>query len=302
VNLRWRVRRNSIAQRGTESIEVTDQIMSRKTGMSPPKVKRTADRTSIASLAHGLSVLEAVARSEKEIPLRVVANRVHLTKTTTWRLAHTLVRLGYLRQNPETRCFTPSPRVLSLGYAYFDRLDLRQLAAPFLQELSARLNEMVNLAIIDGDELVFVDRIKTSQIISINLHIGSRLTLHNTALGRVLISEMPLVWLRQYMSRLADDPGAMKYIKGGGAKLLQMLDQVRERGYELSDNERVVGVRSVACPIRDQTRRIIAALNILVPSSRATMVELRRTLAPQALETSGKISEVLGFRETLDNR
>jgi IclR family pca regulon transcriptional regulator len=141
---------------------MTDQTVSRKTEIRPQKAGRGADRSSIASLAHGLSVLEAAARSEKEISLAALANRVHLTKTTTWRLAHTLVRLGYLRQNPETRCFTPSARVLSLGYAYFDRLDLRQLAAPFLQDLSARVNEMVNLAIIDGDELVFVDRIKTS--------------------------------------------------------------------------------------------------------------------------------------------
>jgi IclR family pca regulon transcriptional regulator len=217
-------------------------------------------------------------------------------KTNTWRLAHTLVRLGYLRQDANTRRFSPSPRVLALGYAYFDRLDLRQLAGPFLQHLSSRMKEMVNLAILDGDELVFIDRIKSSQIININLHPGSRLTLYNTALGRALICDMKQVWLRQYMSRLDEDPNALTYIQDGGKRLLKMLNDIRRRGYALSNNERIEGLRSVASPIRDRTSKIVAAINILVPSTRVTMSELRQTFAPEVVETAAKISAALGFR------
>jgi IclR family pca regulon transcriptional regulator len=83
-------------------------------------------------------------------------------------------------------------------------------------------------------------------------------------------------------------------VKGG--RLLEILERIRRRGYEVSDNERVAGFRSLACPIRDRTARIVAALNILVPSSRVTTPDLRRKFAPQALETAAKISEVLGFR------
>jgi IclR family pca regulon transcriptional regulator len=261
------------------------------------KPPRSSDRTFISSLSHGLSVLEAVAQSESDIALAALAKRVSLKKTNTWRLAHTLVRLGYLRQDPETRRFSPSPRVLALGYAYFDSLDLKQLAEPFLRDLLARVNELVNLAIIDGDELVFVDRLKTSsQVVNVNLRPGSHLPLYNTSLGRALISDRPLPWIRQYMSRLQEDPMATKYIQDGGKRLLKMLSDVRERGYSLSDNERVDGLRSVASPIRDKTSEIVAAVNILVPSTRMTMVELRQNLASEVVETAAKISAVLGYR------
>src|SRR6266446_2622709 len=98
---------------------------------------RSEDRAFISSLSHGLTVLEAVAQSENDIALTTLAKRVGLKKTNTWRLVHTLLRLGYLRQDSETRRFSPAPRVLALGYAYFDSLDLKQLAAPFLEDLSA---------------------------------------------------------------------------------------------------------------------------------------------------------------------
>jgi IclR family pca regulon transcriptional regulator len=264
--------------------------------------RRSEDRSFIRSLSHGLAVLEAVAESENDIQLASLAKRVSLKKTNTWRLAHTLVRLGYLRQNAETRRFSPSPRVLALGYAYFDRLDLRQLAAPFLQDLSARVKEMVNLAILDGDEMVFVDRVKTSQIVSVNLHPGSRLPLYNTAVGRALIFEMPQVWLRQYISRLDGDPEAATYIRDGGKKLRKMLSDIRERGYAVSDNERIEGVRSVASPIRDKTSKVVAAMNILVPSTRVTISKLRQTHAPELVKTAGKLSAALGFRWTRASR
>ena len=258
---------------------------------------RSEDRAFISSLSHGLTVLEAVAQSENDIALTTLAKRVGLKKTNTWRLVHTLLRLGYLRQDSETRRFSPAPRVLALGYAYFDSLDLKQLAAPFLEDLSARVNELVNLAIIDHDELVFIERVKTSsQVVNVNLRPGSHLPLYNTSLGRALISEMPMPWLRQYMSRLREDPYAAKYIEDGGKKLLKTLSEIRERGYSVSDNERIAGLRSVASPIRDKSSEIVAAVNILVPSTRMSLAELKRNLAPEVIETAAKISAVLGHR------
>lgn len=260
------------------------------------KSRSSHDRSFINSLSHGLAVLEAVAESENDIPLASLAKRVNLKKTNTWRLTRTLVTLGYLRQNSETRRFSPSPRVLALGYAYFDRLDLREIASPFLQDLSARVKEMVNLAILDADDLVFVDRIKSSQIVNVNLQPGSRLTLYNTALGRVLIAGMPRGWLRQYISRLGGDPMAVKYVQKGGKKLLNILNDVRKRGYDMSNNERIEGLRSIAAPIRDKSSKIVAGINILVPSTRVSAFQLRQNYLADLIETAGKLSAALGFR------
>jgi IclR family transcriptional regulator, pca regulon regulatory protein len=262
---------------------------------SMAKPKRSLDRSFIASLSHGLAILEAAADSMKDISLGELSKRVGFKKTSTWRLAHTLVELGYLEQDPHTRNFRPAARVLALGYAYFDALDLKQLSLPFLRELSARHNETVNLAVLNGDELIYVERITTSQIVSINLHVGSRLPLYCTSLGRILISEMSDRWIQDYLRRISSDPNARKYIQGGGKRLREVLDGVRQFGYAVNDEEMVKGLRAVACPVRDRTSQIVAAVCISVPSSRASLSELRRVFAPDLMITARKISLALGY-------
>lgn len=258
---------------------------------------RSTDSNFISSLSHGLSVLAAVAENGEDMPLAVLAKRVGLKKTSTWRLAHTLVDLGYLHQDPKTRNFKPAPRVLSLGYGYFDGLELKQLSTPFLHDLSARFNEAVILAILDGYELVYVERIQTSQIIRINLHVGSRLPLYKTSLGRALMSEMPKTWLQQYFAQLKSDATAQRYIRAGSRRLLKILDETVKRGYAVNDEELVPGLRSVASPVRDRTSQIVGAVGISVPSSRATMKDLRDSFAPELVRTAEKISVALGYQK-----
>lgn len=266
------------------------------------KSKRPLDRGFIASLSHGLAILEAAADCMNEISLGELSKRVGFKKTSTWRLAHTLVELGYLEQDPRTRNFRPAARVLALGYAYFDALDLKQLSLPFLRDLSARHNETVNLAVLNGDELIYVERISTSQIVSINLHVGSRLPLYCTSLGRILISEMSPSWIGDYVRRISDDPKARRYAQDGGKRLRKVLKEVGQQGYALNDQEMVKGLRAVACPVRDRTSQVVAAVCISVPSSRASLSDLRRVFAPDLIVTARKISLALGAPPTEADR
>lgn len=260
------------------------------------KSSKNQDRNLISSLAHGLSVLEAIAAREDPIPLAVLAEAVKMKKTSTWRLVHTLVRLGYVHQDPKTRTFRPAPRVLSLGYGYFDGLDLKQLSMPFLQQLAAHFDETVNLGVLDGDELVYIERIRTAQIIDINLHVGSRLPLYSTSLGRALICEMPEEWLKDYLARLRLAPEARNYLHHDKNGLVSRLEETRRLGYSLNDEEFVKGLRAIAAPVRGASREIVAAIGIAVPSSRINISGLRRRFVPELLSTADKISMSLGFR------
>jgi IclR family pca regulon transcriptional regulator len=237
-----------------------------------------------------------VASHKDDIPLATLAQNVGLKKTSTWRLVHTLVKLGYVRQDPKTRHFRPAPRVLSLGYSYFDGLDLKQLSAPFLSDLAARFNEAVNLAVLDGDEVIFLERIRSSHIISINLHVGSRLPLYSTSLGRALICEMPDDWLQAYMKRLASDRRAKDYLGSGKKVLPKILEETRRLGYALNDQELVNGLRAVASPIRDSTCEIVGAVGVGAPASRISLIELRRNIARAVVSTAGQISTALGYK------
>jgi IclR family transcriptional regulator, pca regulon regulatory protein len=264
--------------------------------INTPRKPETRNRPAnfIASLAHGLSILEALGNNGAELSLAKLSSQVQLKKTTTWRLAHTLVNLGYVRQDSETRCFSLGPRVLVLGFGYFKSLDIKQLASPFLRDLSKRLGETVNMAVLDGDSLIYIERIKTSQIVNISLHIGSRLPLYNTSMGRVLASEMSQEWLSDYLVRLKNDPEARRYLDGN--RLLRILADTRRRGYATNNEDLAKGLRSVASPIRGESGQIVAAVNIAVPSARVSISQLQRDYAPELLKTTAEISAALGYR------
>jgi IclR family pca regulon transcriptional regulator len=252
------------------------------------------DRQFIASLAHGLTVLEALADHGRDMSLSELAQTVNQAKPTAWRLVHTLVELGYVRQDPLTRRFALSPRILALG-ACFESMELKDLAAPYLRDLSARVGETVNMAVLDDDMLIYVERIKTQQVININLHVGSRLPLYNTSMGRALVAEMPEEWLRAYIGRIQHQPEAAKYVQNGGRYLFQILRETRAQGYALNDEELVSGLRSAATPVRASGGRIVAAINISVPSVRVSARTLKGSYVPELVKTAREISRALGY-------
>lgn len=261
----------------------------------PPSAESRASRQFIASLANGLRVLEALATHADDVSLKELADYVKQTKPTAWRLVHTLVKLGYVRQDPESKRFRLAPRILTLG-ASFEGMDLKELAGPYLRDLAARVGETVNMAVLDGDEIVYIERIKTKQIITINLHVGSRLPLYNTSMGRALVAHMPSVWLRSYLKRMEGDPAARRSLQDGGRRFLGILRETRESGYAVNDEDLASGLRSVAAPIWDHQNNVIAAVNIAVPSARVSIRDLRARYLPELLKTAGEICQALGFR------
>jgi IclR family pca regulon transcriptional regulator len=261
-----------------------------------PVANAGQERGFIASLANGMAVLEALAAGGTTTPLASITRSVGRSKPTTWRLVHTLVKLGYVRQDPLKREFALTPRVLALG-ASFDGVDLKDLAGEFLRRLSAQIGETANMAVLDGDRLIYIERVKTSQLVNINLQVGSRLPLYNTSMGRVLLAFMPEAELRQCLVRLTADPEAKKYTRSGCARLLDLLAETRRRGYALNDEELVLGLRSVAAPVWDSTGRAIAAINIAVPSVRVSLRQLRVRHVPALLATAHEISAALGYQQ-----
>ena len=154
------------------------------------------------------------------------------------------------------------------------------------------------MAVLDGDRAIFVDRIRTSQIVSISIHVGSTIPLYNTALGKALICDMPESWLQEYIKRHRDHPTGRAYFKNGGSKLRRLLSKTRELGYSINDRELFKDLLSIASPLRDRTNKVTAAINIVVPTSRMSMSQLRRSFAPHLLDTAEKISLALGYRSS----
>lgn len=245
------------------------------------------DGDHVRSLERGLAVLRAFSQDSPALTLAEVARRTGLTRATARRLLLTLERLGYVRS--ADRDFMLTPKVLDLGYSYLSSLNLAALAQPDMEALVARTHESSSAAVLDGAEIVYVARVPTRQIMRISLGVGSRLPAFATAMGRVLLADLPAA--RLHCTLAASELCALTpRTRTDPAELAEELGRVRQQGWALVDQELEIGLRSVAAPLRDSAGRVVAALNVSAHAGRVSLEELRDDLLPILLEAANRIS------------
>ena len=236
----------------------------------------------VQSLERGLAVIRAFDAEHRELALTDVARATGLTRAAARRFLLTLVDLGYVHV-AEGR-FSLRPRILELGYAYLSSLSLPEVAQPHMEALVAIVEESSSISVLDDLDIVYVVRVPTRRIMSITLAVGARLPAYATSMGRVLLADLPDADLDERLSRLQPRPLTVRTVKNA-AELRAILAAVRRQGYAAVDQELEDGLRSLAVPIHDGGGRAVAALNVSVHSSRASMTVLRREFLPAARRT-----------------
>ena len=248
-------------------------------------------RQSLQSLERGMAVIEAFSSERPKLTLSEVARLTGISRATTRRVLLTLERLGHVRS--DGRLFSLTPRVLTLGWAYLSSLNLWDSAQPLMEDLVERTGESCSAATLDLPDIVYVARVPTRRIMTISLGIGARLPAHATALGRVLLAELSAAELDAYLAGTPPEPQTELTITSP-AELRGLLDEVREQGWAVVDQELEIGLRAVAAPIRAADGTAIAALNVAAAAPRVSLDELRERFLPALLETAELISASLG--------
>lgn len=245
----------------------------------------------VQSLEKGLKVISIFNAQNDELTLTEVAKQVELTRANARRILLTLQHLGYV-SSQDGKYFRLTPKVLTLGYAYLSSLSFRELAEPFLNELAKTVNESCSLSVLDGHDIVYVARVQTSRIMTISLGLGTRLPAYATSMGRVLLSGLSQEEVEKYASETSFEPFTNYTITDPQA-FLERINLVRQRGWALADQELEIGVRSIACPIKDKNGKTIAALNISGHASRVSRDELIEKYLPELRKTVAQIEAAL---------
>ena len=243
----------------------------------------------LQSLERGLGVLQVFSKDHARLTLSDVARLAGITRATARRILLTLEQLGHVRS--DGRLFSLTPRVLNLGWAYLSSLNLWEIAQPLMEQLVEETGESCSAATLDLPDVVYVARVPTRRIMSITLSVGTRLPAHCTSMGRVLLAALPPDELDRYLAgaelatwtdRTTTDP----------ERLRAALDETRQRGWALVDQELEIGLRSVAAPIR-RGPVTIAALNVSSAVSRVSLDDLRRRILSPLVRTADTISNAL---------
>ena len=254
------------------------------------------DRNFVESIARGMNVFSFIVNSHKAVGITQIAKALNLSIAAVQRVTYTFQKLGYLRKDEERRRYVLGHKGWVLGLGIVKDIDLKNVAHPYLEELSAEIDETVNLAILDGTQIVYIDRIKTEQIININLSIGSKLPIYCSSMGKSLLAFLPNDELLKLLDKIDMKPITPNTITSK-ARLLEELQKVKKRGFSINDKELDIGLRSVAAPVRNESGTVVASVNIAVPSSRVTFEELRTKFAGKAINVTKVISDALGYKE-----
>lgn len=241
-----------------------------------------SDPDFMQSLARGLRVLEAFRELGQDQSIASLSSHTNLPRGVVARCLHTLGELGYVGRRD--RQFYVLPGVLRLADAFLSDRSLSALAQPLLEHLRDELGESCSLAVLDGDEILYTARASRSRIMSIGLHVGSRLPAWCTSMGRVLLAAKPE---EEQADLLPQDPfpRLTAMTVPNKAALKAALNEVRRKGYAIVDQELEIGLRSIAVPVKDATGCVVAALNVGTNALERSIDALEQVILPP-LETT----------------
>lgn len=244
----------------------------------------------VQSLARGLAVIKAFDGEPVDLSLAEVARRANIPRAAARRFLRTLEQLGYLRAVPEGR-YAMTPRVLELGYGYLSSLSLPEVVQPHLDELSRQMGESVSVAVLDGDEIVYVAPAAGRRIISVRITIGTRLPAFATSMGRVLLAALSETESLSFIDS-SERPLYTPRTRVDSTELMGELGVVREHGWAMVDGELEEGLRSIAVPLRSRGG-VVAAVNVSTSMARASAEETVEELLPALRSTATAIEAEL---------
>ncbi|MGP3964221.1 IclR family transcriptional regulator domain-containing protein [Nonomuraea sp. 3N208] len=242
----------------------------------------------LQSLARGLAVLVSLGTAPGGSTLADAARATGQPRATARRAIQTLERLGYVAADGSR--FVLLPKVLELGYAHLSGRAFRAVVQPHLSDLVARVHESASVAVLSGDDIVYLARVPTQRIMSVDITVGTRFPAYATSMGRVLLAGQP----EERLDAITPRPLSRHTITTT-AELKAVVRQAAADGYALVDQELEEGVRSLAVPIRDRAGRVVAAVNVATHASRATPADLVRDVLPALQDVAARMEADLAY-------
>jgi len=256
------------------------------------KVDKEPASGRLSSVTSALLVMKAFSAEEAEIGISSLAKRLGLAKSTVHRLAVTLAAEGFLEQNPDNGRYRLGLSLFTLGALARRRMDVSNVSRPLLGVLRDKTQEAATLAILSRTSIMYLHNLESGQAIGIRAYIGDLKPAFCTAEGRVLLAYSPPAVVAEVLkeARVARTSRTVTDADG----LQRALDEVRQAGYAIDDEESESGMRCIAAPVRDISGKVIAAVGLAGPTQRLTKKDLR-ALAPDVVATGEAVSVRLGY-------
>ncbi len=247
------------------------------------------ERLFVQSFAKGIEVIRAFGPERPAMSLPDIASATGITKSAAQRFAHTLLKLGYLRKDDESKRYSLTPKVIELGYRYLVIDRFLERASPYALDLSRRCSETVNVAEAEGTDMVYLARFSSPHHMPVHMPIGRRLPMYCCSAGRAYLSALPAAESRALLERSP----LVRYTQTtvtDMAEMVKLIGVASRTGYAAANGEFYEGDLGISVAIRDGGGWPLGVLNISCPTLRWTLPRMRRELVPMLLETGRLIS------------
>ena len=234
-----------------------------------------------------------IEQEYEPVNLTTLANKLKWDKATIFRLCSTLERRGYIHKDPDTKCYSLGLKIYGLYDSITKNLDMQKIIRPYLNRLVKETGETANLALVLERSVVFIDTVRSSNVLSANVHIGEREPLHCTSLGKAYLAfidpsevkdllEIPLPKITTHTIVSLDE-------------LREDLAEARERGWAYENEEFIEGMHCVSAPILNQFKHPVAMISISGPKFRLSSKKINEygALISQLAE---EISQWFGYK------
>ena len=261
--------------------------------LNPPTPRKNTANTGIQVFERADLLLGILATHASPVGLKVLATESGLNISTVHRILGALATIGMV-EHQAGGFYRLGLRWLEYGNLVRERLQVRDVARPFIEQLHEQIGEPVNLAIRDGDDIIYLDRAAANAArVRVFYRVGSRAPLHLTSLGKLFLAEEKAARVEDYANRTGL-PGNTEFSLTRLAALNKALAQVHQAGIAFDNEEAELGLRCVAAPVKDDQGVLVAAISVSSPSERFS--EHEATWVPALKSCADQISRALGAR------
>ena len=244
----------------------------------------------LSSVKRTFQVLDVFTSNQPELSLTEISSKLRSDKSSISRILVTLTSAGFLERNPMNRKYRLGWKLVDLGNRVLSRYnDIRECASPFLEELAQKITEIIHLSILDGNQIVYLEKKGEGQTLTVATKIGGRSPAHSSAMGKVLLSGLSQNELSDILAAgplIRFTPNTITEIP----KLRKHLEEIRNQGFAIDNEESFLGIKCVAAPIKNANGKILAAVSASVPTQRMGRERLKE-IRTYVLETAHRISQ-----------
>ncbi|MBA3030945.1 MAG: IclR family transcriptional regulator [Desulfobacterium sp.] len=255
-------------------------------------MKKTSTNNSIHSIFKAFRLIELFGAPNYEYSLSEINKKLEISMGSVQRITNSLMELGYLVKDKKTKKFRLSPKWLPIGFGILAGLEIRKVALPHMKQLYLETGETISLVIRDGEDVIYVERLITQDLIGFNIRAGLRRPMYPNSMGKAILAFLPADEQEEVLQRMNIDAGEQALnIK----EIIAELDRIKQQGYAINQVRSSIGALAISVPILNRKGDPVAGINIGTPSNHPLDEKKFQKYFQLLMNTGRTISSELGF-------